>query len=497
MNNSIQKKIWTLAAVVLSIMVIIWIALTYYNQKTQDQYNDILQRYLRMNEVTTASGQMIASLNNYLNTPSPDHLAQLDASRESMIRAKNEVYMLRNAENAFALTSYMNLIDSLVETMDRSLVFQSEKETEASSEAFTEATRISKYISEMTLTLIDTELRTYDRFYRGIIEQSQELNRLGIWLLLLITFLLLVFTYWFSLSITRPVLKLTQAAKELSRGRFDLEVEVKSNDEISFLAKMFDRMRININNLISEIQQKAQLENELQQSKLLLQESQLRSLQSQINPHFLFNTLDTLSKKAYLEGSEETSDLLVSVAGLLRYNLKRLDRSVTLYEEVKVMGQYIDIQKARFTERLRLHTDMDESCLHVQIPGLTLQPIIENAVIHAIEPEEEGGNIWFRIIDGGERVIIEIEDDGPGMSADKMQSILEEHAVESEGHSTGIGFSNVIKRLRLFYGLEDVIDIESGSGNGDGMAGGRGTMVRMKIPKTRGIEAYDKAPDRR
>jgi sensor histidine kinase YesM len=486
--NSIQKKIWTLATIVLFIMAAIWVALTYYNQKTQDQYNDILQRYLRMNEVTNASQQMITSLNDYRRDPTPENLALLNASKDDIQKAKSEVFTLQNAENAFALTNYMNLIDSLVETTDRSLLFQSENETESSSQAFDEATRISKYISETTLTLLDDELNTYDQFYRSIIEQSRELNKMGIWLLLLITFLLLLFTYWFILSITRPVQKLTLAAKELSRGRFDLEIEVKSNDEISFLAKMFDRMRVNINNLISEIQQKAQLEKELQENKLLLRESQLLSLQSQINPHFLFNTLDTLSKKAYLEGSEETSDLIVSVAGLLRYNLKRLDRSVTLYDEVKVMRQYIDIQKARFTERLRLHTDIDETCLHVQIPGLTLQPIVENAVIHAIEPEEEGGAIWFRIIDGDERVLIEIEDDGPGMTELKIKQILEEHVVESEGHSTGIGFSNVIKRLRLFYGIEDVMDIQSD--------GERGTKVILKIPKTRGNETYDKAPDR-
>ncbi|RIX51419.1 HAMP domain-containing protein [Paenibacillus nanensis] len=486
--NSIQKKIWTLATIVLFIMAAIWGALTYYNQKTQDQYNDILQRYLRMNEVTSASQHMIASLNNYLLAPTPDNLELLHASKSNIQRAKAEVSELQNVENAFAITSYTNLIDSLVETTDRSLLFQSEKDSEASSDAFDEATRISKYISEMTLTLLDTELKTYDQFYRGIIEQSQELKKTGVLLLLLITFLLLLFTYWFSLSITRPVQKLTLAAKELSRGRFDLQIEVNSNDEISFLAKMFDRMRVNINNLISEIQQKAQLEKELQENKLLLQESQLRSLQSQINPHFLFNTLDTLSKKAYLEGSEETSDLLVSVAGLLRYNLKRLDRSVTLYDEVKVMRQYIDIQRARFTERLRLYADIDDSCLHVQVPGLTLQPIVENAVIHAVEPMEEGGVIWFRIIDGGERVFVEIEDDGPGMTKEKIKQILEEHVVETEGHSTGIGFSNVVKRLRLFYGIDDVMDIQSD--------GERGTKVILKIPKTRGIDSYDKAPDR-
>lgn len=487
--NSIQRKIWTLVAVVLFFMAAIWIALTYYNQKTQDQYNDILQRYLRMNEVTNTSQETITALNNYLQAPNVANRQELSHSEQRLRDAKSEVSVLRNSENDFALTSYTNLVDSLLETTDRSVIFQSEKETEDSSEAFSEATRISKYISDMTLTLLDTELKTYERFYRDIIEQSSELKKLGIWVLLSITFLLLLFTYWFSQSITRPVHKLTQAAKELSRGRFDLKIEVTSRDEIAFLAKTFDRMRININNLIQEIQQKAQLENELQQSKLLLQESQLRSLQSQINPHFLFNMLDTLSKKAYLEGSEETSDLLASVAGLLRYNLKRLDRSVTLYEEVKVFRQYMEIQKARFTDRLQVHSEIDESCLYVQIPGLTLQPIVENAVIHAIEPREEGGEIWFTIKDADERVIIEIADDGPGMTEHKVKQILEEEPpVETEGHSTGIGFSNVVRRLRLYYGQEDVIDIDSGAG--------RGTKVILKIPKIRGIEKNDKNPDR-
>ncbi len=486
--NSIQKKIWTLVAVVLFIMAAIWIALTYYNQKTQNQYNDILQRYLGMNEVTNASQQTVAALNNYLLAPNEKNRVQLDRSKQALRRARMEVIVLRNADNDFALTNYMNLIDSLVETTDRSIMFQSEKETEDSTKAFSEATRISKYISEMTLTLLDTDLKTYDRFYRSIIKQSSELKKLGIWLLLSITFLLLLVTYWFSLSITRPVQKLTQAAKELSRGRFDLQVEVTSNDEISFLAKMFERMRVNINNLILEIQQKAQLERELQQNKLLLQESQLRSLQSQINPHFLFNTLDTLSKKAYLEGSEETSDLLANVAGLLRYNLKRLDRSVTLYEEVKVLRQYMEIQRARFADRLRFRADIDDTCLHVQIPGLTLQPIVENAVIHAVEPEEDGGTIEIRIRDGEERVTIEIADDGPGMPELKIRRILEEHTFETEGHSTGIGIGNVVRRLRLFYGLADVIGIESEAG--------RGTKVVLQIPKTGRIEKDDEAIDR-
>ncbi|QDH22169.1 sensor histidine kinase [Saccharibacillus brassicae] len=484
----IQRKIWTLTALVMFIMASIWIMLTYYNQKTQDQYNDILQRYLYMNEVTTTSSQTVNSLNIYLLTPTEGNLSSLRRSEQQLKQARSSVGRLRNGENDFALTSYMNLIDSLVETTDRSVMFKSERENEESTRAFAEATRISRYISEMTLQLIDIELNTYDRFYRSIIEQAEELKKLGIWILLAITFGLLLFTYWFSLSITRPVQQLTKAAQELAKGRFERQITVTSRDEIYFLATTFERMRVNINNLILEIREKARLESELQQSRLLLQESQLRSLQSQINPHFLFNILDTLSKKAFLEGAEETSDLLVSVAGLLRYNLKRLDRAVTLYDEVRVMRQYMEIQSARFTERLTLVTEIDESCLSVQMPGLTLQPIVENAVIHAIEPSESGGTITVTIAAEGDVVTVEIADDGPGMSEDKIRGILEEREMQPEGHSTGIGFGNVVRRLRLFYGVTDVIEIRSGE---DG-----GVRVKLKLPKIRRSDTYDKIADR-
>jgi signal transduction histidine kinase len=464
--NSIQKKILTLTTVVLVIMSVIWVALTYYNHKTQNQYNEILQRYLSMNEVTNASQQVITDLNNYMLKSTSANLERLERSKGQLLEAKVDVDTLRNQENNFTLSNYINLIDSLLETTDRFLLYHIEKDTEASTKEFTEAMRISNYISEMTLTLLDTELKTHDKFYRGIIERSGEVIKLGMWLLMLITFVLIFITYWFSLGITRPILKLTQAANELSSGRFDVEIHVETNDEIAFLARTFDRMRNNINNLISEITNKAQLERELQENKILLQESQFRSLQSQINPHFLFNTLNTLSKKAYLEGSEETSDLLVSVAGLLRYNLKRIDRSVSLYEEVAVLRQYMDIQKTRFTERIKLHMEIDEECLSIRIPALTLQPIIENAVIHAIEPREDGGVIWFRVMDEKDRITIEIEDDGMGMNEEKIKQILEESTVEMEGHSTGIGFSNVVKRLRLFYGYDEVIKIRSSNGKG-------------------------------
>jgi nitrogen fixation/metabolism regulation signal transduction histidine kinase len=487
--SGIQQKMLLLSGIVLMAMSAIWTVLTYFNQQTQEQYNQILQRYLRMNDVSNLSGQTVALLNDYMLAPDEGKLIAFHRAKERLLQARNGLEDLRTPENDITLTNYMNMIDSLSETADSVILFIKQINMEQSNNRFDETARISKYLSETTLDLMNIDLNTYDEFYRSMIEKSSALKQLGFFILGLSTLLLLLMAYWLSVSITRPIMKLTHAARELSRGRFDQRIEIESNDEISFLAKTFDRMRININNLISEIQHNAQLESELKENKLRLQESQLRSLQSQINPHFLFNTLDTLSKKAYLEGAEETSDLIASVANLLRYNLKRLDRSVTLREEIDVMMRYLEIQKARFTERLQFEIVVDEALLHIRIPSLTLQPIIENAVIHAVEPMEEGGTIRFRVHGDEERVHVEIADNGAGMSESVIRRILEEHAeVEPEGHSTGIGFSNVVRRLRLFYGEEDIIDIRSEQG--------QGTTVILRLPRHGGMKHDTQAADR-
>ncbi|WP_026906731.1 sensor histidine kinase [Paucisalibacillus globulus] len=478
--SKIQKKIWTVSAILLVIMSAIWIVLTYYNNKTLNQYNGILERYLSMNEVTTASQRVINALNDYMLNPSLDNFEEIEMSKRFVQQAKNDVHQLRNIDNDFTLTNYIHLVDSFIESTDRFILFYSENELEASTKEFAEATSISNHISDMTLTLIEKELKTYDKFYIGMINQSSELKELGIWIILLIAFILLIASYLFSRSITKPVLELTKAANELSKGRFDRQVKVDTNDEIAFLAKTFDHMRKNINKLFIETKHKARLEHELQQNQILLQESQFRSLQNQINPHFLFNTLNTISKKAYLEGAQETSDLLVHIAGILRYNLKQMDRSVTLKEEVDVLKQYVEIQKARLTDRLDFEIGIDESCLKQLIPPLTLQPLIENAIIHAIEPREDGGKIWVRIYNGMNQVTIEIEDDGVGMDPKKIEQVLQEQYEPTEGHSTGIGFSNVVKRLRLFYGVEDTVRIESVLGSY--------TKVVLNLPKLRGKE---------
>ena len=351
--TSIQHKIWLLCGIVLCAMGIIWGLLVYYNQLVLEQYNGILQRYLRMNEASERSQRAVAALNEYMLAPDDEKRRSLDRAVRELRDARAGMAGLLNEENAFLLANHMNLMDSLDDAIRRTVMLSGMDNGEQAAAFFGQAARYAGYISETTLSLIGHELSAYDTFYRGIMEQSREIRKLGFLVLGLVLMVLLAFAWWLSRGITRPIQKLTAAARELSRGRFDRPVEIESNDEIAFLARTFDRMRISINDLFLEIRKKAQLEAELAESRLLLRESQLRSLQSQINPHFLFNTLDTLAKKAFLEGAEETSDLIASVASLMRYNLRRLDRAVTLQEEAEMVAQYVAIHPHENDVRVR------------------------------------------------------------------------------------------------------------------------------------------------
>lgn len=471
---TIQNKIWGLVSLAVLVMGGIWIALTYSNQQAQEQYSSILSRYLQMNEVTTSSQALVSELNEYIRLPVPSQEEVLQDQERALRTTQQQVEALRTEANQLDMTNYLLMIDSLIEASNRTLSFVKQSEVDAATGEFNEANRIAASLEDRTLYILDKELRTYNTLYQELIKQSGELEKLGLWLLGLITTIVLLVAYRFSLSITRPVHELTRAANEVAKGNFQTPIHITSNDEIAFLAKTFDKMRENVNDLFEETQEKARLENELQESQLLLKESQLKSLQNQINPHFLFNTLNTLSKKAYLDGAEETSDLLVSVAGLLRYSLKKVDQSVTLAEEVHVIEQYIAIQKARFAERLTFNLEVDSSLLESRIPSLTLQPIIENAMIHGVEKLVDGGTITLRIYQHHEVVLAEVEDDGPGMSPEELERLLHQEVQSEIGHSTSIGFQNVVKRLQLFFNRAEVLSIKS--------ALGKGTTVTIHIP---------------
>lgn len=219
--------------------------------------------------------------------------------------------------------------------------------------------------------------------------------------------------------------------------------------------------------LIEEIKAHTELEEAL---KFM----ELRALQSQINPHFLFNTLSTLAGLAMFEGAQETETLITSLSRLLRYSLRKIGQTVTISEEIKHVQDYCSIQKARFGDRIDINYRIADEILPVQIPVLTLQPIVENAIIHGLEAVERG----CLLIQGersGDDILLRVADNGVGIEPQKLAEI-KSLSVNSSGrsHTTGLGLTNVHRRLQHFYGRNYGLQVDS--------IPGKGTTVVIRIP---------------
>ncbi|MED1471080.1 sensor histidine kinase [Bacillus salipaludis] len=451
----------------------------FYNssEKLVVEYDNSFEQFLLLNDISKRTNQITESLHAYILDKEERYLEDYTAKKTKLLKDQKRLYQEINT-NDITLVNYKNMIDSFLEECDTSIHFFQKDDINRYSDHYNEALKIASFLQESTLSLLNNKLTDYQKFYGEIELQNHYYKLMAISLFAATFFLSTLLALWISGGITKPIRQLSKAAKEISKGNFSGEdIKVSTNDELKLLTETFNQMRMNIRRLVIEIKQKSELDK-------LLKELELKSLQNQINPHFLFNTLNTVSKMAYLEDAEETSRLIEAVAALLRYNLGDLNKASTLRDEVRVVKEYFYIQQTRFGERIQFKTDIQEDCLDIEMPSLILQPLVENAFIHGVEEYEENAVISLNIYRLVDRIFVEVKDNGGGMDAatkkklqDYVQGIEKEENFELEkstGHSTGIGVKNVIKRLQLFYQRNEIVEIESELE--------KGTTFRLVLP---------------
>ena len=209
-----------------------------------------------------------------------------------------------------------------------------------------------------------------------------------------------------------------------------------------------------------------------------MKEAELRSLQAQINPHFLFNTLNAGAQLAMMEGADKTTEFIQNMADFFRYNIKSIDKDASLREELELVDKYIYILNVRFDGEIHFHKDTDGTLDNTRVPSMILQPIVENAVNYGIRNIEREGHIYLKTYRKGDLVYISIADNGVGMSQDKIEQILTGDGIAADpdkNDSNGIGLGNVIERVRIFTGREDVMEILSAGED-------KGTEFIIKVP---------------
>jgi two-component system sensor histidine kinase YesM len=263
-------------------------------------------------------------------------------------------------------------------------------------------------------------------------------------------------------AITQPINRLSEAMRSAQERNFDIRLPNRRKDEIGRLTDSFNDMIGRINTLV----------NEVYQEKLAQKNAEIKALQAQINPHFLYNTLDSINWMLLDRGDKDISDIVISLGSLMRYCIDAKAPLVALAEEFEYVASYLRIQKNRLEERLRYELELPHSVRKVLVPKFILQPLVENAILHGIEPQKKPGTIRIVAVDGGENVIIVIEDNGPGIPAEALAA-LNDH---TEGEQRGIGLYNVDKRLRLYYGEEHRLTVQNTHD---------GASIVLTIPKTR------------
>lgn len=219
--------------------------------------------------------------------------------------------------------------------------------------------------------------------------------------------------------------------------------------------------------LLAEERRRIELEN-------ALRDLELKALQSQVNPHFLFNTLNTAARLAYLENASRTSEIVYSLASLLRYSLRNIDKLVSLKEEITHIKHYLYIQEVRYKGRIRAVIEIPEHLGDVLLPVMSLQPLVENAIVHGLEKKVEGGEVRIMAYEAGDLVKVEIADNGVGIKREVLER-LGQSGPTGTGHTTGLGLLNVDLRLKRYFGSSYGLQLESEPG--------RGTKVTLVFPK--------------
>lgn len=265
-----------------------------------------------------------------------------------------------------------------------------------------------------------------------------------------------------SREITKPIRSLRDSMRKVQNGQFDTHVEVITENEIGSLGRSFNLMT-------SEI--RALMEQNVYEQKQK-RKSELKALQAQINPHFLYNTLDSIIWMSEAGENDEVVEMTSALARLLRQSISNDQEEVELEKEIEYVKNYLTIQKMRYKDKLEFFIYVDPRVAHVPVIKLVLQPLVENAIYHGIKYKETKGNlkICAKPVDG--RVEIVVADDGIGMDEDVMEHIFDEHRKEQKRN--GVGVPNVQKRLQLQYGSEYGIRYES--------VKGAGTKVVITIP---------------
>ncbi len=484
LNQSLRTKLILPAMLTLAVSLSVNLILFNRINTTVENMDEVYETNIRLGSLENVLTEMESSIYQYLNIQSQTALESFMGSREEFEGMIAEIDNTITDHPARRMErNIRNLGYSYLELTDQAIAAKQVHDVASYKESYEELQAIYGYLLDYISGLDTLRFKTNSENYDTLYQYLRYLEIFITVVLIAVAGALTLLLYVIIGSITKPLEKLAGKAKEVEKGNFGIALEEpESADEVGTVTAAFNQMIVSINNYIRKTRESLELEMRMKERELamenLLKDAQLKYYQAQINPHFLFNTLNAGLQLAMMEDAERTYAFIENMAFFFRYRLKKNGEVSTLCEEVELIDSYMYIMNVRYSNEIHLEKEIDARLLDILFPGMVLQPVVENALRHGLGDVEWEKKIWFSVSQEDGKAVIRIRDNGMGIPEDILEKLNSGKFTESDQsheNGNGVGLANVRERLRLYFDQYDVMGIESGGT-------GKGTLITIRVP---------------
>lgn len=470
----------------LVILTLAFVVSLYADQMLYNQRRRIDQTNLNLSHISLEIRNSNEYLDLFISHQQEDSIENYKKSRANIKILLEEITEALNENEETDM--YNRILNNLLEyesNLVRQIFIRNERDLKTY-DMMLEYRRLTSYMIQYSNLLINAYLEHGTRKHQLLTRDYMKMKTFMNAFFIFIGIVVFIYIGKAVINATTTLTNFSNTATNIANGQFHVEdISENSYQELNTLASAFNQMKKDIKDYIEQMKEKAALENRLNEEKLksakidrLYKESQFLSLQNQINPHFLFNTLNTIKLTAMFGNTDETMGLVDSIGKILRYNLSKKSKLVPLQEEINVLKAYIHIQSTRFQEQISFELGIQEDIdiRKVYIPPMTIQPLVENSIKHGFRETETGGVIRINIQEFKAYIHVLVEDNGQGMDEDAVKNIFKEGNPNAD---LGIGLINIKNRLEIIFDKGDLLKVESEKG--------KGTRIMVLLPKERSI----------
>lgn len=448
------------------------------------QIEQVYATNVQLNEMTEELDKVHSQMLEYLKTRDSNVLQEYYISQqnlsEQLVKVQEETM---DRQTSVLKNNIYYLGKNYLKVSEEAVKAKRGRDVQTYGERYEKAGKIKEYLNGYISSLNNIQFQGNSNNYLLLQNSLYYMEVVGTIMFFVVVLCDTIMVVMMTRRLTKPLKILSGRAKEVTTGDLSVDIPVfRTGDEVESLSKAFDKMMGSIREYVEAQRVSMEKENEMRENELktqtLLKDAQLKYLQSQINPHFLFNTLNAGMQLAMIEDADKTALFIENMAEFFRYNLSRINEDATLADEIRLVDHYIYILNVRFAGDIHYKKEIEPGLENVLVPSMILQPLVENAVQYGIRGVEWKGWVTLRIWQEAGTVYIEVADNGRGMSQELIERVLRGENVKNRKNSksNGIGVYNVLERLQMYYTTEDVLEIES-----DGE--GKGTRFTLKIPK--------------